>query len=91
MSLSLATRMCIESLDRVSSSRNPSRTWANYQIGRLNLWATSLGVFSQGRYSTEHYLRLNDDMTEMLRLIMNGLHDTIDSYTSLGMVHRSDQ
>lgn len=88
MSISLTTRKCIERLDRVSSLRDASRRWAENQIGRLRLWAATLGVFAPRRHSLEHRLRLNEDMAELLALMMYGLCDTIDSYILLGLYHQ---
>jgi len=84
MAIPGGTQKCIDGLARLASVQDGPRTWAENQAARLNIWASTLGVFSHGRHSLEYRLRLNEDMSEMLVQILDGLSDTIVSHTHLG-------
>lgn len=84
MAIPRVTQKCIGDLGHVASLQGDSQTWAENQAARLNIWASTLGVFSRGRHSLEYRLRLNEDMAEMLLQILAGLSDAIVSYIEMG-------
>ena len=62
------------------------RAWAEDQTIKLNLWASSLGVFASGHASIKHRLRDHVEVHDMVMQYLDALHANLQ-FRKLPLLH----